>query len=454
MELNVGMYRNLHTKIVGVTKENEDGMPIQDILEELADENVEGDELDLEHEFDNPYDENAIMVYHNGVHIGYLSRDLAKKLVDDVDAGLVSAEIDEITGGGNKSYGCNIAIKIRIKKDDEDEPIIHTHHTSARRTTSVSAASRPAPVPQTSNFDGTLWQMIGWQIACWAITIVTLGIAYPWGACLLFRWETEHTTINGKRLKFTGTGGSLFFLYLKVYLGLAGVLVGFSVLGILLTPTGGGIGAIYALTGTFSVIMALFLLVVLCLYGPYVLLRIKRWRVEHTEFLHRDPPAPSAYGTQYQSAPAPAPSSSPKKAFDYTARDMARAEVMTVYVKQFRFDGGEPEQTCRSLFEKVEAALPPDSQVVTAFLAKEGSKLCACAVAVSKFIIANEQETTSIPLLNISNCSFTNGSLSVMYDGKYLALSVSNPQIYEVFRSSLEDFQAAAKEETKAGSQV
>lgn len=454
MELNVGMYRNLHTKIVGVTKENEDGMPIQDILEELADENVEGDELDLEHEFDNPYDENAIMVYHDSVHIGYLSRDLAKKLVDDVDAGLVSAEIDEITGGGNKSYGCNIAIKIRIKKDDEDEPVIHTYHTSARRTTSVNAASRPAPVPQTSSFDGTLWQMIGWQIACWAITLITFGIAYPWGACLLFRWETEHTTINGKRLKFTGTGGSLFFLYLKLYLGLAGILIAFSVLGILLTPTGGGIGAIYALTGTFSVIMALFLLVVLCLYGPYVLLRIKRWRVEHTEFLHRDPPAPSAYGTQYQSAPAPAPSSSHKKAFDYTARDMAHAEVMTVYVKQFRFDGGEPEQTCRSLFGRVEVALPSDSQVVTAFMAKEGSKLCACAVAVSKFIIANDQSTICIPILDISNSSFTNGTLSVMYDGKYLALSVSNPQIYEVFRSSLEDCQAAAREEAQAGSQA
>ena len=430
MELNVGMYRNLHTKIVGVTKENEDGMPIQDILEELADENVEGDELDLEHEFDNPYDENAIMVFHNGVHIGYLSRDLAKKLVDDVDAGLVSAEIDEITGGGNKSYGCNIAIKIRIKKDDEDEPVIHTYHISARRTTSTRAASRPAPLPpQTSSFDGTLWQMIGWQIACWAITLITFGIAYPWGACLLFRWETEHTTINGKRLKFTGTGGDLFLLYLQLYLIFAGLIL-------------------------VSALLIFLLPFVLVLFGPYMALRIKRWRVEHTEFVHRDPPAPSAYSTQYQSAPAPAPSSSPKKAFDYTARDMARAQVMTVYAKQFRFDGGEPEQTCRSLFEKVEAALPSDSQVVTAFMAKEGSKLCACAVAVSKFIVANERETTSIPILNISNCSFTNGSLSVMYDGKYLALSVSNPQIYEVFRSSLEDCQAAAREGAKAESQA
>lgn len=455
MELNVGMYRNLHTKIVGVTKENEDGMPIQDILEELADENVAGDELELEHEFDNPYDENAIMVYHDSVHIGYLSRDLAKKLVDDVDAGLVSAEISEITGGGNKSYGCNIAIKIRIKKDDEDTPVIHTYHTSARRTTSVSAASRPAPLPpQPSSFDGTLWQMIGWQIVCWAITFVTLGIAYPWGACLLFRWETEHTTINGKRLKFTGTGGSLFFLYLKLYLGLFGILIAFSVLGVLLTPTGGGIGAIYALTGTFSVIMALFLLVVLCLYSPYVLLRIKRWRVEHTEFLHRDPPAPSAYSNQYQSAPAPAPSSSPKKAFDYSARDMARAEVMTGYVKQFRFDGGEAEQTCRSLFEKIEAALPSDSQVVTAFMAKEGSKLCACAMAVSEFILASADGVTSIPSLDITNCSFTNGSLSVMYQGKYLVLTVSNSQIFEVFQSSLKDCQAAAREGAKAESQA
>lgn len=151
---------------------------------------------------------------------------------------------------------------------------------------------------------------------------------------------------------------------------------------------------------------------------------------------------------------APASKPVPKKAFDYTSRDMARAEVMTVYTKQFRFDGGEPEQTCRSLFGRVEVALPSDSQVVTAFMAKEGSKLCACAVAVSKFIVANEQETTSIPILNISNCSFTNGLLSVIYDGKFLALTISNPQVFEVFRSSLEDCQAAAREEAKAGGQA
>lgn len=451
----MGEHKTLHTKIAGVTKKNEDDMPIQEILAGLIHENVEGDALELEHEIDNPYDENAIMVYHNGVHIGYLNRGLAEKLVDDVDAGLVSAEISEITGNDKTYYGCNIEITIRSEKSADHKPLSRTPTISARRTTSTNTASRPAPLPpQTSSFDGTLWQMIGWQIACWAITFVTLGIAYPWGACLLFRWETEHTTINGKRLKFTGTGGNLFLLYLKLYLGFIGILVAYFMLSNIFLGIGGSLGAPSAFSGAFGAIMLLFLLAVLLLFGPYVMLRIKRWRVEHTEFLHRDPPAPNAYSTQYQRDPVPAPSSSPKKAFDYTPRDMARAEVMMVYAKQFRFDGGEPEQTCRSLFEKVEAVLPSDPQVVTAFMAKEGSKLCACAVAVSKFIVANEQETTSIPILNISNCSFTNGSLSVMYDGKYLALSVSNPQISEVFQSSLKDCQAAAREEAKAGSQA
>ena len=352
--------------------------------------------------------------------------------------------------GTGISYVEETSLKSRQNRGKKIDDHGNTHNTSD----AFSTEKRPEPSQKTSSFDGTLWQMIGWQIVCWAITFVTLGIAYPWGACLLFRWETEHTTINGKRLKFTGTGGNLFLLYLKLYLGFIGIIVAYFLLSNIFLGIGGSLGAPSAFAGTFGAIMLLFLLAVLLLFGPYVMLRIKRWRVEHTEFLHRDPPAPSAYSTQDQSGPAPAPSSSPKKAFDYSARDMVRAEVMTVYAKQFRFDGGEPEQTCRSLFDKVEAALPSDSQVVTAFMAKEGSKLCACAVAVSKFIVANDQETTSIPVLNISNCSFTNGSLSVMYDGKYLALSVSNPQISEVFQSSLKDCQAAAREDAKAESQA
>lgn len=61
-----------------------------------------------------------------------------------------------------------------------------------------------------SYFDGGLIELIGWKLLSFLITIVTLGIASPWGACMIYSYEINHTVYNGKRLKFEGTGGDLF----------------------------------------------------------------------------------------------------------------------------------------------------------------------------------------------------------------------------------------------------
>ena len=66
-----------------------------------------------------------------------------------------------------------------------------------------------------SYFDGGLLQLIGWRILGMIITTVTLGICYPWAVCMVYKWETEHTVINGKRLKFDGTATGLFGSWIK-----------------------------------------------------------------------------------------------------------------------------------------------------------------------------------------------------------------------------------------------
>ena len=61
-----------------------------------------------------------------------------------------------------------------------------------------------------SYFDGSLIELIGWRLLAFLITIITLGIAAPWGSCMLYAYQMKHTVYNGKRLKFEGTGGDLF----------------------------------------------------------------------------------------------------------------------------------------------------------------------------------------------------------------------------------------------------
>jgi len=61
-----------------------------------------------------------------------------------------------------------------------------------------------------SRFDGTMLQWLGWTVLSMLLTIITLGIGYPWARCMMLRWRVNHSVVGGKRLKFTGTGGSLF----------------------------------------------------------------------------------------------------------------------------------------------------------------------------------------------------------------------------------------------------
>lgn len=105
--------KEMHTKLVGVTKRNEDDEEIQELLENISDICYEGELLSLEHESDNPYDENAIKVFYGLDHIGYINRKLAEELAPLVDQQRVEAELCEVTGGEDgKSYGCNILIRI------------------------------------------------------------------------------------------------------------------------------------------------------------------------------------------------------------------------------------------------------------------------------------------------------------------------------------------------------
>lgn len=96
-----------------------------------------------------------------------------------------------------------------------------------------------------SFFDGGLLQLIGWQILGSIVTLLTLGICFPWAFCMVYRWEAKHTVINGKRLKFDGTAAQL---------------LGKWILWMLLTIITCGI------------------------YGFWLNIKLKQWKVKHTHF--------------------------------------------------------------------------------------------------------------------------------------------------------------------------
>ena len=71
---------------------------------------------------------------------------------------------------------------------------------------------------QSSYFDGGLLSWIGLNILGFLITILTLGICYPWAVCMAYGWKINHTVIGGRRLKFTGSAIGLFGNWIKWFL--------------------------------------------------------------------------------------------------------------------------------------------------------------------------------------------------------------------------------------------
>ena len=99
-----------------------------------------------------------------------------------------------------------------------------------------------APVSQ---FTGGLLGLIGINILQSLIIMFTLGIATTWAICLKERWIAKHTYIDGRQLRFDGTGGQLLGKFL---------------LWVLLT------------------------IITLGIYSFWLEIKLKAWLVKHTHF--------------------------------------------------------------------------------------------------------------------------------------------------------------------------
>lgn len=117
MEEGITIERVINTKIVGVTRKNEDGTSRQELIAEC----YEGEELFLEREPDNEHDPNAISVWNEyGEQLGYINKSLASELAPKMDKGMrIACFVTAVTGGDDdKSYGCNIKLILDPEEDD------------------------------------------------------------------------------------------------------------------------------------------------------------------------------------------------------------------------------------------------------------------------------------------------------------------------------------------------
>lgn len=153
-----------------------------------------------------------------------------------------------------------------------------------------------------SFFDGTALQMIGWALLVALLTTVTFGFGFPWGICMMERWRVKHTVVSSARLKFVGTGGELFWIWIfyalapALLIAAAAGFVIFSLRPSLQQPSGE---------------VLLLLIVVGLLAGAYypffVRVQIHKWLVKHTEFeAYPANWAPAPQGKPAEAAPAAA----------------------------------------------------------------------------------------------------------------------------------------------------
>jgi len=108
---------SFNTKLVGVSFDNR-----QEHIKRISDNRLnKNNELELKRQPKNPYDENAILVLYEGKDLGFLNKDLAKKIAPKIDKGVeYKSIIEQITDGyENKDgyYGVNVSVYTSEKEN-------------------------------------------------------------------------------------------------------------------------------------------------------------------------------------------------------------------------------------------------------------------------------------------------------------------------------------------------
>ena len=104
-----------------------------------------------------------------------------------------------------------------VKHDDKVLPVTSVESFDDPEAPRKDGATRPKINPAMlatgdSFFDGRMIQRVGIHLLGLILFVITAGLGFPWATCMVYRWETNHTIVQGHRLKFTGKGIQLLSL--------------------------------------------------------------------------------------------------------------------------------------------------------------------------------------------------------------------------------------------------
>lgn len=109
--------KDFFSKVVGVTFNNEDGSSRQKYISELK----AGDELIFRPVAVEGHPEAVGVFTSSGKQLGHLTAELAGELKNKYPTHPMIATVAQVTGGGERSYGCNIHIIIYELPNNKNE---------------------------------------------------------------------------------------------------------------------------------------------------------------------------------------------------------------------------------------------------------------------------------------------------------------------------------------------
>ena len=101
------------------------------------------------------------------------------------------------------------------------------------------------PNSSQSYFDGGILEFLGWTIIGAVLTSFTFGLMFPWMITKIYGWQVNHTVVEGKRLKFSGSALNLFGKW---------------------------------------IVWMLICIVTLGIYGLWMSINLEKWKTENTSF--------------------------------------------------------------------------------------------------------------------------------------------------------------------------